>query len=205
MPQYEYPIRLRQLESRIAIPTFPIEVTNCDGKILFISKEKLRFFSANSLHVFLTANPKKQGSEKYQLLNYSEKGIDRGVRFLSIKDQRAIGKILQHKRNGVVLIEIFDSLNKLVASTTDNVFWHSMDMIKSVVFTDEKKLQDSASHYQFRTASHVPVFSITPHDLKGSIQLTLESVDVTIEHEECILLGMITLMFWLQHDKSAGS
>jgi hypothetical protein len=205
MPQYEYPLRLSKMVSRIAIPSFPIEVANHDGVALFVGREKLRIFFANSIHVFSAATAGKKEAEQYQILDHSEQGVDRGFRFVSSADRLPVGKILQHKRNEMVLIDISDPYGKPVASAADNVYERLKAVMKSFVSGGSKKVLDTTSPLQFRSASQAPMFSLVPLDTKGSTQLTLESPEVSAEHEKCILLSAITLMFWWQHDESAGS
>ncbi len=205
MPQYEYPLRLSKMVSRIAIPTFPIVVENHDGVDLFVGREKLRIFSANSIHVFSAAEAGKKEAERYQILDYSGKGVDRGARFVSSAGSGPVGKILQRRRNEMVLTDISDPYGKPVASAADNVYERLKAVMKSFVSGGSRKVLDTASSLQFRSASQAPMFSLVPLDTKGSTQLTLESPDLSAEHEKCILLSAITLMFWWQHDESAGS
>lgn len=205
MTQYNYPLRLGKVVSRVAIPTFPVEVVNHDEAALFVAREKLRIFSANSIHVFNAAKSGKKDSDRYQILKHSEKGADRGSRFVSSSGQRAIGKVVQRRRNEVALIDIFDPSGKLVASAAENLYGRLKSAMKSLVSGGAKSVLETASPLQFRSTSQATIFSLAPLDADGSTQLTLESPDVSAEHEQCILLGAITLMFWWQHDKSAST
>lgn len=205
MPQYEYPLRLSKMASRIAIPTFPIVVENHGGVALYVGREKLRIFSANSIHVFSAAHTGNNEPETYQILDHLEECVDRGARFVSSADSGAVGKILQRRHDEMVLIDIFDPFDRLVARAADNVCARLKAVTENFVSGETKKALYTNSPLQFRSASQFPLFSLVPLDTKGNTQLAFEYPDVSAEHEHCILLSAITLMFWWQHDESAGS
>lgn len=149
-------------------------VENHDGVALFVGREKLRIFSANSIHVFSAANAGKKEAERYQILDHSEKGVDRGFRFVSSADSGPVGKILQRRRNEMVLIDISDPYGKPVASAASNVYERFKAVMKSFVSGGSKKVLDTTSSLQFRSASQAPMFSLVPLDTKGSTQLMVK-------------------------------
>lgn len=205
MSEYRYPLQLRKMISRVASPTFPVTVVDRDEVTLLVAREKLRIFSANTMHVFSAAASAKMETEQYQIVEYSGKGIDRAFRFVASADRRLVGKLEQRRQHKMVLVDILDAYEKPVASAVDNVQERLSVAMKSFFSGGAKKVFETTVPLQFSSPAQAPMFSLTPVDTEGTMQLSLASSDISAAHEQCMVLSAITLMLCWQHDASAGA
>lgn len=79
MPHCSYPLRSRFQRRGIASLSYPLEISDANGKALFIAREKFKWFQANTFHVFSPEKAGKNDPDLFQMLPITGQGLDRGV------------------------------------------------------------------------------------------------------------------------------
>lgn len=202
MAQYAYPLSLQRQPGRIANPSHPVAVVAANGEAIYLGREKLRWFTANSIHVYPAQRAGKNDPDRYQILDAQDRQSDRAYRFVASSSKRVVGKLTQRRQQGTVVVDVYDAGTRPFASTSVELRARFGDVVGAVL--GARPTGNSLPPLHFR-AGDAPVFTLTPTGLNGDAELTLDAADLSAEREQCVLLAALTMAFWWQHDESAGS
>ncbi|NJM13720.1 MAG: hypothetical protein HC889_19365 [Synechococcaceae cyanobacterium SM1_2_3] len=137
------------------------------------------------------------------MLPLTEKGLDRGARFIYSAKQQPIGKITQRRRQKLVQIDISDERDQRLFTVADNMSQRGQAMMKAFLTGGFNEVLATTQPLRFTQPGQSVGFELQPTDNFGNLELTLSAPETTPETEICVLLGVTVLMYWWGSDRSS--
>ncbi|MGF1655677.1 MAG: class I SAM-dependent methyltransferase [Verrucomicrobiales bacterium] len=197
-----FPISLRFRSHAVKFPSYPLDVLDQSGQLVFLAKENLKFFSENSVSINKSA---AHNTELFYLNPIKSHKHWTSLAFQRTGEKDFFGSISRYKSLKLVKFQIAGETKQPRFIAEENPALRLKAAMKA--FFEGGKDAVVGSHevnepLRFHSVDQTPAFDLRPIDTVGSFEIQLASREFSEIDLLTIILGSVAIGFWLEKDRS---